>query len=211
MKNKIVWGILGFLAIIGFLFGAYKLTNSGSANVLSATAVSLLNLKADDHITWSPQKKNILIEYSDFQCPACKNFSAILKQLEPTYSKNITFVYRHFPLFQIHPDALAAAEAAEAAGNQGKFFEMSQALFDSQSEWEKLSDPTDYFVKLATDLNLEVDKFKADMKSKTTENRVNEDATAGNTLGIDATPTFFLNGKKLDFNTLDEFKKALSL
>ncbi|HID07204.1 MAG TPA: hypothetical protein EYP10_08645, partial [Armatimonadetes bacterium] len=174
-----------------------------------------LKIKKTDHITWAKDGKATLVEYSDLQCPACKTFHEILKKLEATDSaypeivKNIKLVYRHFPLTSIHKNALKAAFAAEAAGEQGKFFEMVDLLFETQEQWSDLDNPTDHFVNLAQKLKLNIEKFKKDINSEKIKQKVYSDMRSGEKLKIFGTPTFFLNGKKLEFKTPQEFIEKL--
>ena len=211
-KNTLIITIVSILGIFLFLFGAYKLINQPVQTDFPQTR----QLKTEDHIKWAAEKKNLLIEYSDFQCPACRNAHNILKDIEASGSadfeitKKVTFVYRYFPLFQIHDKAYAAAYAAEAAGLQGKFWEMSDLLFDNQQVWEKSGNPQqEYFLNYAKKLGLDVDKFKKDSDSAGVKNRVAEDLKEADQMGISSTPTFFLNGQKVDVNSFDEFKKVL--
>jgi len=212
-KNTIALIIGGIVLLFLFLFGVYKLTNT-SSNVSYA---DVNNVKPTDHTKWSPEKKNVLVEYSDFQCLACKTYHDFLKPFEASSSpdfkitQKVTFVYRYFPLYQVHPNAFAASYAAEAAGKQGKFFEMGDLLFDSQDQWKNLGNPTDFYVKLAEQLKLDTEKFKTDINSSDVKKRVDDDLTTGNNVGINQTPTFFLNGKTLDnIRSFEEFKKLLS-
>ena len=209
--KNILYIVIGIIILFLSLFGVYKLTNTGTPT--SYTDVTKLN--ANDHIKWSPEKKNILVEYSDFQCPACKNFHSILNSFEAISSpdfkitQKVTFVYRHFPLPQ-HANAMTAAYAAEAAGKQGKFFEMTDLLFDRQDELKTLSNASDFFVKLAQELKLNTEQFKKDMNAADIKQKVNDDLSSGNATAVNATPTFFLNGRKLDsIRSIDEFKKLL--
>jgi len=111
--------------------------------------------------------------------------------------KKVTFVFRHFPLTQIHDKALLAAYAAEAAANQNKFWQMTDKLYDTQQTWEASNDPVnEFFVKYAKDLNLDINKFKADMNSDSVKKRVDEDVQQGNLMGLDSTPTFFSERSK---------------
>lgn len=212
MNTKtILYIILGTLALFLSLFGAYKLTNTGTPTSYADVTI----VKTNDHVKWSAEKKNVLVEYSDYQCPACKNFHSILSSFEASTSpgfkitQKVSFVYRHFPLPQ-HANAMTAAYAAEAAGKQGKFFEMSDLLFDKQTEWENQSNAKDFFVKLAGELKLDVEKFTKDMDINEVKQKVSDDLNSGNRGGVNSTPTFFLNGKKLDtIRSIDEFKKIL--
>ena len=129
----------------------------------------------------------------------------IVNEIISKYSaKGLRFVYRHFPLPQ-HKYAIKAAATAEAAGKQGKFWEMGDLLFDRQSE---LSD--DLFPKLATELKLDVDQFSKDQISQETNKRIGDDTAAGNQVGINATPTFFLNGVKVNLKSFGELEVAVA-
>lgn len=208
-KNAVVVTIISVIAVFGFLFLVYFLSNKTSekpAQVYQETTTT----ETDDHIKWSYAKKVLLVEYADFQCPGCKSFHSILTQFEndPEIKKNVTFVFRHFPL-TIHKNAILAARAAEAAGEQGKFWEMADLLYQGQESWGGLGNPTDHFTKLAQQLKLDTEKFQNDMASKEIQKRIDADIASGYRVQVNSTPTFFLQGKKLEVNTFDEFKKLL--
>lgn len=213
-KNTAVITLVSLAIIFGFLLLVYKLTSTPPTQ--TPIPKEIQTVSSSDHLKWSPEKKNILLEYSDLQCPACKAFHDVIKaQIEATPSggvditKKITFVYRHFPLEQ-HQFAKDAAYAAEAAGKQSKFFEMVDLLFNKQDEWSKSKDPKEDFVKLAQQLNLNIDNFKKDIESEEIKKKVEQDFTSGLQAQVRATPTFLLNGKKLDnIKSFDEFKKLL--
>lgn len=211
-KNTIIISVVSVLGTFLLLFGVYQLVNQPVQTDFPQTK----QLKADDHIKWSPEKKNILIEYSDFQCPACQNAHNILKTIEASGSadfsitKKVTFVYRHFPLFQIHDKANVAAYAAEAAGIQDKFWEMVNLLFDNQQIWKESNNPQQKdFINYAKELKLDIDQFKKDSNSSEVKNRVNEDLREAEQMGVNSTPTFFLNGQKVYVNNFNEFKTLL--
>ncbi len=213
MTNKTIIAIvISVVVLFAFLFVAYQLTNTATPTVYRQINV----VKSDDHVTWSPAKKNILVEYTDFECPACKEFHTLINQMVASGSADakikdkVTFVMRDFPLYQIHPNSMTAAYAAEAAGKQGKFFQYVDELFATQDNWANLSDPTSYFIQLATKLKLNTNEFKADMNSQSGKDKVNADIASGNQAGINATPTFFLNGKKLDnIQSFNQFRSLL--
>ena len=133
-----------------------------------------------------------LVEFSDFQCPACKTAKPIVDALVKEYQDKIVFAYRHFPLDQ-HPFGKRAAIAAEAADKQGKFWEMYDALFVDQ---ENLSE--EKIVEIAKTINLNEEQFKNDLNSSELAQKVEDDRLYGLRLGINSTPTFYLNGKKLN-------------
>lgn len=139
-----------------------------------------------------------LIEYSDFQCPACKQYAPVVRQILENYPDDIRFVYRHYPLRSIHAQAQIASEAAEAAGMQGKFFEFHDLLFDGQNEWAgSNSQAEEKFLEYAEQLSLDVQKFRDDMDSDWVRDKVNNDYSSGLQSGVSGTPSFFMNGKSI--------------
>jgi len=152
-----------------------------------------------------------LIEYGDFECPACGAYYPIVKTIKEKYKDDITFQFRHFPLVQIHQNAFAASRAAEAAGMQNKFWEMHDLIYEQQTTWKTNSSPYAYFEGLAGQLGLNVTKFKTDYSSSVVNNVINADIKEGKSVGADSTPTFVLNGKKIDKNpaTQEAFEKLI--
>ncbi len=151
-----------------------------------------------------------MIEFSDFQCPACKAYHPIVKQLLDSYPTQLQLVYRQYPLTQSHPNAFAAAMAAEAAGAQNKFYPMHDLLFEYQEEWSPLPNPTVKFEEYATQLGLDMDQFKKDSRSSAGKAKVKRQKATGDALRIRGTPTFFVNGNTFDNPTsIEEFKKII--
>ena len=135
--------------------------------------------------TGSATPKVTIVEWSDFQCPACKQAQYLVKEILRDYSDQVRLVYRHFPLTQIHKDAYGAAETAEAAAAAGKFWQMHDLLFERQSEWAQ---DKDKLAEYSQELGIELEGSYRD--------KVEADIRDGQRLGIQATPTFFVNGKK---------------
>ncbi len=208
IKRIFLW--FGIIVLIGgAVFGMIKLAGRTPANqtALLANAVS-----ASDWIRGDKESKVVLVEYSDFQCPACKIFYAFLRQIEVKYGTKIELVYRNFPLSQ-HANAMLAAQAAEAAGKQGKFWEMHDMIFENQDAWASQSntDAEKTLVSYAQSLKLNIDQFKKDLNSAEIKTKIEQDYQGGIKSGIDATPTFFLNGKKLPPPTsYGEFENTIS-
>jgi protein-disulfide isomerase len=137
-----------------------------------------------------------VIEYGDFQCPACGAYEPIMEQLTAQYGSNVLFVFRNFPLFQLHQDAMISAQAAEAAGLQGKYWEMHDLLYAKQGEWSLAPADTvvaKYFDVYAASIGLSVAKFDADISSAVVKAKVQHDLDTGNAAQVDHTPTFFVN------------------
>jgi protein-disulfide isomerase len=144
-----------------------------------------------------------LVEFSDFQCPACQSIQEPLKQILNKYESKLEFVYRYFPLTSIHKNAMISAQAAEAAGLQGKFFEMHDKLFATQNVWQGVNDPRSIFAGYAVELGLDKDKFVSDLDSQNVKDSVNVDLLAATRYQINGTPTFYVNGIKTEFDNIE--------
>lgn len=213
-RNTVIITILSIVTIFALLFAVYAMSNPSPQKEKTSNTVvpEAQTLTSTDNITWSKDKKILLVEYGDIQCPACRNFNDILKGMEASDAdkdivSKVTYVYRHYPLQQMHKNALAAAYIAQAAAEQGKFFEVVDTLYDSQTDWEAKNNPKleDYL----KDVKLNFAKLKADAASAKTKNIVTENVASGNRVGVNATPTFFLNGRKMEIGSIDDFKKQL--
>jgi protein-disulfide isomerase len=168
--------------------------------------------KPTEHVTGTGTSGVTLLEYGDYQCPYCEQYYPVVKQVTEKYGDQIKFQFRNFPLVNAHPNAFAAARAAEAAGLQGKFWEMHDLLYDSTywQQWTVASSPTNNFNQYAQQLGLNVEKFKTDSASSTVNNLINADTAAGTKADVTGTPSFFVNGKKVEVtNTVDSFSKVI--
>lgn len=165
-----------------------------------------------DQIQGSTSAPIILTEYGDYQCPFCGTFYPWIKQAQKEFGDKLAVVYREFPLSEIHPNANAAGWAAEAAAKQGKFWEMHDQLFASQAYWEKEQNPITKFTDYADTLGLNKDQFVKDYNSDEIHKKVEADRAAGEKIGINATPTIFLNGKSLTTlpQSYEELKQKLN-
>lgn len=139
-----------------------------------------------------------LIEYGDFQCPACGAYYPLTHQLEMDFGTQLRFVFRHFPLLEVHPNAIPGALAVEAAGKQGKFWEMYDKLYQSQAEWGESPDAKSKFAEYAVTLGLNKDQFIQDEDSADLLAKVKQSRSNSEKLGLNGTPSFFLNGKKIE-------------
>ena len=169
-------------------------------HVLSIPENKTLSAKSDaeaPHIRGNPDAPVTLEEYGDFQCPPCGMFSAFLAQLEKEYDSRLRVVFRNFPL-TMHEHAREAALAAEAAGLQGRFWEMHDVLYREQDSWSKAPNVRNLFESYAGTIGLDLNKFKNDMDSEQANARVDADRQRGESLGIKITPTLFINNQPLD-------------
>ena len=141
-------------------------------------------------------------EFGDFECPPCGVFHPILKQMEGEFGDKIQITFREFPLVPTHQHALAAASAAEAAALQGKFWEMHDLLYDRQTTWKEQFDVRGVFAGYAKEIGLDVDRYNRDIGSDLVQQRIFQDGKRGHSLGVKGTPTVFMNGREVPFESL---------
>lgn len=202
LKRILLW--MGVAVILIGSFLAIMLMGSGSSSSVKLTG----DIAKDEWIRGDANAKVTLVEYSDFQCPACRYWETEVKALVAEFGAHIRLVYRHFPLNTIHQNAQIAAQAAEAAGLQNKFWEMHDLLFENQPTWEPQTPTqlTQTFSDYASKIGINVDQFKKDLNSDQVVKLVNDDANGGTAMGIDSTPTFYLNGTKLNLSSNEQFR-----
>src|SRR3989344_1201874 len=205
LKEYVAFGIVIAIIIAGFVFLGVKFGKNGGSEA-PALLVSVIN--ASDWTKGNKESKTVLIEYSDFQCPACAAYHPIVRQVMDNFSDKVVFVYRHFPLSQ-HKNAELAAITAEAAGQQGKFWEMHDDIFNNQKEWSENSNAKELFIKYAGNIGLNVEQFKLDIEIKELKDKVKRDLNSGISAGVNSTPTFFLNAKKVSPTSYEDFKNII--
>ncbi|HYK08260.1 MAG TPA: thioredoxin domain-containing protein [Candidatus Eisenbacteria bacterium] len=188
------WSFGGMLLVLAIW--ALVVFSQGSSSLSSATLKQPPVTKADFQTNPSGAKAT-LVEYADFQCPACKAYDPIVRQLLKDYGEKLNLVYRMFPLKTVHQNAINSAKAAYAASLQGKFWEMHNRLFDAQDSWATLPDPESVYVGYTKDLGLDTNTFKKDYEAQATSDFVNNSYDAALNVGVNSTPTFFLNGNQL--------------
>ncbi len=204
-KTIAIW--IGVFAVtFGVLFVLIKhsasrpvKTDYPEANVIAAT----------DHTSGNAVAKSHLIEYGDFQCPGCGQVEPFVEQIRNDYKDKLLVIFRNFPL-PGHAHAMLAAQYAEAAGLQGKYWEMHDAIYAHQTDWSKLGDAEPSFKGYAQDLKLDITRLARDIKSDAVTKKIQDDQTAQNKYGVDSTPTFFLNGKKIRPASFDEFRSLIN-
>ncbi len=207
-KQIFTWSVV-ILAIIGLFIGLAFLGGGANNTTNGAKTLGSPVNNAVDHIKGPNTAKVTLVEYSDFECPACAQYEPILRELTRSFPDDLRIVYRHFPLSQIHPNAISSAIASEAAAKQGKFWEMHDLLFDRQSQWVDVASTDSLFTDYAVEIGLDKNKFIADLTANDTLDRVMLDKMSAENAGLGGTPTFFLNGSQAQLRTLEEFKTAI--
>ncbi len=156
------------------------------------------SINKNDHVQGNDTTGLIIVEYGDYQCPYCGAAYPILKELMSEFGSQIKFVFRNFPLSEIHQYARPAAIAAEAANLQGKFWEMHDAIYENQ---EYLNET--FLFELAEKVGINILQFKEDIQKTELEEKVNADFESGIISGVNGTPSFFINDKKFEGNAMD--------
>ncbi|MEW5974344.1 MAG: thioredoxin domain-containing protein [Acidobacteriota bacterium] len=145
----------------------------------------------------NPNAKTVLVEFGDFQCAACAAARLPVMRIVEKHSQDLLLVFKHYPLPQVHRNSMIAAQAAEAAGRQFRFWEMYDVLFQKQSEWSAIPDPLTYFLKYAADLQLDLERFRQDLWDGQLRDKILRDVLEGQVGGVKSVPTFFVNGNML--------------
>lgn len=190
------WAIIAVIVVIfvGILF--FKDDSKDTANN-GPKGTPTQNIKGD------PAAKVKLVEYGDFQCPTCAAYHPLVDEIIKKYQDQISFQFSHLPLTRIHPHAFAAARVAEAAAKQDKFWEMYDLLFQNQTTWSQASSADELFEQYATQLGLDMQKFETDRASSAVNRSINADMAEFNKIEKRlGTPSFFLNGKKIELKQL---------
>ena len=217
-QNKIFIGLVFGTLIL--LFGGVFLFSRGGSTVTEGNQVNSTFLEPagkqktggivnGNYVSASESAGITLVEFGDYQCPACGIYNPLVKQVLTEFAGKIAFASKNFPLAQ-HKNAPISSFSAEAAGFQGKFWQMHDKLYENQNSWSASSDAKTIFIGYATDLGLNVDQFKLDIDSQKVKDIVASDYADGNTIGINSTPTFYLNGVKMDNPAnIEDFRKTI--
>lgn len=221
------WFIVGFIVFVtaaviitGAYFSGTSSSSGGAAANSAFVATTAPAITASDWTEGNPNAKVSLIEYGDFECPACAEYFPLVQQLVQNYSSTVRFVFRNFPLNSIHPFAEIGAQAAEAAGLEGgatAYWKMNNMLYEKNTEWSTNAALTpaqvvaQYFDGYAQSIGLDVSQFNADMNATSVLEKIQTDVNGGNAAQIDHTPTFFVNLKQIPNPTsLSDFESALN-
>jgi len=201
----IIFAVVCVLVLAGLVF----LVNRNRVNVSDVDANTIIAASEGslgDNVYGNKDAKVILFEYGDFQCPSCGGAYSQIKAVKEQYKDKIAFVFRNLPLTSIHPNALAAASAAEAAGRQGKFWEMHDQLYENQNSWSNAS--TDQrgsiFEQYAAAIGLDMARYQTDLTSKEVTEKIARDRGLANKLKLSATPSILINGEKMDDETVQD-------
>jgi protein-disulfide isomerase len=198
MKRYLPFVIVGAVALLtlGSATMLYRAKRLPVLTIAKNHVASGMDGTKSIHVLGNPDAPVTLEEFGDFQCPPCGTLSAPINQLEQDYRPRLRVIFRHFPL-RMHQYAREAALASEAAGQQGRFWQMHDVLYREQTVWSKAADVRPLFDAYAGMLGLKIDRFKKDMESDEVKRRVTADQQQGAALGVTITPTVFINNRGL--------------
>lgn len=199
--------VIGGIAVLAIIVVGALIIMGGKSSSSSGTPIDASKLVHDNSYKIGTGAVT-LVEFGDFQCPACGQAAPTIEKLIQDYQGKITVVFRHFPLPQ-HKNALAAAEAAEAAGAQGKFWEMYASLYANQGEWSESDGANDMFVKYASALGVDGAKVKTAIDTKQYNDKITADSAEGTSIGVNSTPTIYVNGHKAKDYSYATLKSAI--
>jgi protein-disulfide isomerase len=148
------------------------------------------------HMRGNPNAVVTIEEFGDFQCPSCGSYHPEMKKIESEFGDKLKVIFRELPLLPMHEHALMAAQAAEAAGLQGKFWEMHDLLYESQAKWVEQKDLVPVFVDYAKQIGINPDQFMKDLNGENVAQRIFQDGKRAHSFGLKGTPSFFVNGKE---------------
>ncbi|SRR5258708_1530248 len=209
LLTKIGWITGSIIAIIVAFWAIIQFT--GSSQDSSKLITKIPQVTNNDLQTGPKNSKVTVLEYADFQCPGCGAYHPIVKKILQDFNGKIHFIYRTFPLTNVHQNALVSAEAAVAAGDQGKFWQMHDMLFEHQSDWAMTQNPQSIFDGYAEKLGLNLEQFHKDSTDPKTKKFIMDEENAGLSVGINSTPTFFINGKQIESpQSYDAFKQVIN-
>lgn len=211
MKNETKWlGMILISTLILLFGGVFLLTRGNSSKAVAGATISQIDYSKGQKIG-SDSAKVKVVEFSDFQCPACQVAEPFVKKLRVTYPDQVQLIYRYLPIPN-HLYGKQTAYLAEASGEQGKFWEMHDKLFETQAQWSTLSetDATAFFLSIAKELGLDENKIRQALEENTLKSKIDDDIAEAERLDVRSTPTFFVNGRKLTLKSFDDLNIAVA-
>jgi protein-disulfide isomerase len=208
MKRYLPFAIIAAVLLMAILAGALMYQSSAPQTSTAPPPTP----GADTPTAQDKRAGTIMLEeFGDYQCPPCGNLHPVLKTIKEEFGDRIQFVFHHFPLMQIHPHALAASQAAVAAGFQWRFWEMHDLIYKNQSAWSSATDAQPFFLSYARQLGIDVSRFMNDAANPRTIAIIQSDLQRGQTLGVNSTPTVFIDGREVPFKnlTLDNLRNEI--
>jgi len=221
-NSSLPFTIIGLVLLAALVGGWWFYQNSKSQPVKSATANKsteannqniFANAKPGASPAWSKGAPNAAVtieEFADFQCPTCATMHPKVQEIRAAYGDRVRIIFRQYPLEQ-HPKAYDAAVAAEAAGLQGRFWEMQNLLFSNQQSWSMATDHRKLFEEYAQRIGLDVAKFNSDLAGTITKKRVDDDLQRGRSVKVASTPSFYINGRLAGDLNVDRMRQVIDV
>jgi protein-disulfide isomerase len=198
------------VAIVIAAGAALYLSRTADRTAEASDKSSRVDIKSGGHIRGPANAQVTLVEFGDFQCPSCGGYHPLVKEILNRYPDKVRLEFHHYPLVDLHPNAMLGAMAAEAAGDQGRYWEMHDALFEHQAEWAPSRNAELVLLNLANRLGLNLNQFMQQLRSPALQGRILQDVTLGNSLHIMETPTFFIDGQRVYIKpTIEDFVKVV--
>ena len=168
------------------------------------------DIKGGGHFRGPENAAVTLVEFGDYQCPSCGAYHPLVKEILNRYPQQLRLEFHHFPLVTIHPNTMLASQAVEAAGEQGKYWEMHDAVFEHQMQWAGSPNAEPIFITLATGLGLDINKFMQSLRSPEIQTRILKDVERGQDVKVEAVPTFFINGEQIHVRlSMEDFVQVI--
>jgi len=168
------------------------------------------DIKGGGHFRGPENAQLTLVEFGDYQCPSCGAYHPFVKEILNRYPKQLRLEFHHFPLISIHPNSMAASKAAEAAGEQGHYWEMHDALFEYQTQWADKPDPKPIFFAIANRIGINGTLLLQRMEGQDIQQRIVRDVEEGNKANVQAVPTFFINGQEVHIKlSMEDFVQVI--
>jgi protein-disulfide isomerase len=208
---KMMKPIIVIVLAVGVAAGAAVFLSRGTNQPAeNNSAPSHVEIKGGGHVRGNEKAPLTLVEFGDYECPSCGAYHPFVKEVLNRYPDKVRLEFHHFPLVTVHPNAMLGAMAAEAAGEQGKFWEMHDALFENQPIWGESRNAEPILISLASRIGLDVNKFMQSIRNPGLQSQILQDVTRGNELQINETPTFFLNGERIHVKlSIEDFVQVI--
>ena len=207
--NKVIW--ITIIITIVTIVGIFVMLVASTPEPISDDAKLQYLIREDSHVLGSSNITDEMVVFEDFQCPACVIYHEEFKKIREG-NPNLRYVFRHLPLVSIHPLAMATSNAVEAAGAQGKFYEYHDVLYENHAEWSELSNEklTKKLIEFAEKVGIsDIEQFKDDLSTNKYFDKIERDVSDVEKLGVNATPTVFINGQKVLNPTFENIQKLL--
>ena len=214
-KSWIIFAIIVVAIVGGMIYistqNRLNISDINNDQLNTAIGAESRNGNIADHEIGSKDAKVTIIEYADYQCPGCGTAAPKAETLAKKYKDHVRLIFRNFPIASSHPNARAAAAVAEAAGLQGKFWEMNELLYANQDAWKSANttERDNIFKSYAEQLKLNIDQYKTDIASNKVKNKIDFDMALGRKHGVAATPTFYINGKNTEMDSSGSIESSV--